>query len=136
MKLYKIAIVMLLFIFCTLPVRADSPSHYVMARYNETGITKSGYNTSDIPVLWVAVPVEQWPDLGHHKIHGKADGVSFIAVVLDTGTFGANCVEQMNGECWPIVLDMPTFHYRQLGFEGLSVPVSYQVRRDVWWGLL
>lgn len=136
MKLYKLAaIALVLFVLFAPPARADGPV-VVMTRYDETGITKSGYYTADIPVLFVAVDIGQWDALRHHPVFGKAGGVRFKAIVLDTGYFAGKCVEQLNGECWPIMLDMPTFQYFGLGLDGLSVAVEYEARRDVWWGLL
>ncbi|MCP4712240.1 MAG: hypothetical protein GY869_26760 [Planctomycetes bacterium] len=134
MKLCRIAaIILVLLLFC-LPANADGP---VMTRYDETPLTKSGYYMTDIPVMFVAVDIGKWPVWGHHPVYGEADGVRFRAIVLDTGYFAGKCVKQMTpGECWPIMLDMPTEWYYSLGFTGLSVPVSFEVDRSVWWGLL
>jgi hypothetical protein len=71
----------------------------------------------DLSPLWVALPYSQYKvtwncwDVFLVREH-LDDGTtrSLMALALDTGPFGDHCVAQGDGECLPIVIDVPQMH--------------------------
>ena len=116
------------------PAHADSQ---VMTWYSPAtsggDILRSGYRYDEIKTPFGAVDAAQYDRLAHHRIFGTGDGVRFSFVVLDSGYLARHCVEQPGGECWTIALDIGREWFV---WGGLSVPVSFEVGMDSWWGKL
>ena len=88
---------------------------------------------------WVALPVEDYQsgavqcgDLIHLRFE---NGATLTARAYDAGPFSRYCVEQPDGSCPSIDLDVPNLHWP--AGEDLSAPVEYvnlsQVARE--WGM-
>ena len=68
---------------------------------------------------WVAVPD---PSLCGHLFYIRfTDGSTLLARALDTGPFSNHCVSQPDGDCYPILLDIPAQHSP---FPGLSAEIE------------